>query len=62
MAAGGRATQQAALGSSEALKALLERVLSGRLQARCCGLLTRAVWSVWGWASGRCAVYIGASA
>ena len=34
MAAGGRAVQQAALASPEALKALLERALSGLLQAR----------------------------
>ena len=34
MAASGRAAQQAALGSPEALTALLERALSGRLQAR----------------------------
>ncbi len=54
MAAGGRAAQQAALGSSEALKALLERVLSGRLQARDCGLPTRAVCFTWGWALERC--------
>jgi len=62
MAAGGRAAQQAALGSSEALKALLERVLSGRLQARDCGLPTRAVCFTWGWALERCAAYRGASA
>lgn len=33
MAASGRAAQLAALGSPEALTALLERALSGRLQA-----------------------------